>query len=744
MTCIYRRGKLTGLVKNMKNSAGWKWAFTGVAMGALSVAASAQDDSSADASARVLDTVTVTGSASQVELLDEYAGGQVGRGGRAGLLGNLDYLDAPFSGTTYTADLVSAQQSDSVGDVLQNDPVVRVAKGFGNFQEVYIVRGFPVYSDDITLNGVYGILPRQYVAAELFERVEVFRGANAFINGAAPGGSGVGGTINLVPKRAPDGGVRRATLGFENDSQLYGAVDLGTRFGTNDEWGIRMNAVRRDGETSIDDQERSLSVISLGTDYAGERFRFSADAGYQDNHIDAPRPQVTPLGDVPAVPDSDVNYAQPWTYTDEEQLFAVARGEYDVTDTVSVWLAGGLRNGEEANVLANPSAAADGSLTAYRFDNTREDDVLSFDTGVRATFDTGPVGHSLVVSASTIKIESKNAYAFSSFSDTFASDLYSPVAVTPPAADFFLGGELNDPLKTEEVDNQSYAIADTLSFIDGRLLATIGVRHQDIETTSFDYNSGARISGYSDSATTPAFGLVYKLNPSVSFYGNYAESLQPGSIAPATSGGVTILNAGDVLEPFKGEQVEAGVKYDGGNFGGTLSVFSLTRPNAIVVNQVFQSSGEQENQGIELSVFGEPVDGFRLIGGATFLDTELAKTEGGVNEGNTVIGVPETQANLNAEWDVPALTGLTLDGRIVFTGEQYVNETNTTEIESWTRLDFGARYTLNMAERPVTLRARVENVTDETYWASTGGFPGANYLIQGNPRTLMVSASIDF
>lgn len=76
---------------------------------------------------------------------------------------------------------------------------VRVTKGFGNFQEVYMVRGFPVYSDDMMLNRVYGILPRQFVAAEFIDRMEVFRGANAFLNGAAPGGSGVGGAFNLVP-----------------------------------------------------------------------------------------------------------------------------------------------------------------------------------------------------------------------------------------------------------------------------------------------------------------------------------------------------------------------------------------------------------------------------------------------------------------------------------------------------------------------------------------------------------------
>ena len=54
------------------------------------------------------------------------------------------------------------------------------------------MRGMPVYSDDIACDGLYGLLPRQYVASEFFECVEVLRGANAFLNGAAPGCSGVG------------------------------------------------------------------------------------------------------------------------------------------------------------------------------------------------------------------------------------------------------------------------------------------------------------------------------------------------------------------------------------------------------------------------------------------------------------------------------------------------------------------------------------------------------------------------
>ena len=60
-----------------------------------------------------------------------------------------------------------------------------------------------------------------------------------------------------------------------------------------------------------------------------------------------------------------------------------------------------MRNGEEANVLANPTADADGATTsAYRFDNAREDDVSSGEIGLRWDFATGPIEHRVILSAS--------------------------------------------------------------------------------------------------------------------------------------------------------------------------------------------------------------------------------------------------------------------------------------------------------------------------------------------------------
>ncbi|WP_332639518.1 TonB-dependent receptor [Brevundimonas sp.] len=688
-----------------------------------------------------LDEVVVTGS--QVALPSVRPGGQVARGGRVGLFGALDAMDTPFATTSYTSQLARDQQARSVADVLQNDPAVRVTKGFGNFQELYVIRGFPVYSDDMTYNGLYGILPRQFVAAEFLERVEVFHGATAFLNGAAPGGSGVGGAVNLMPKRAPDGPLTRLTAGLEGESEVYLAADLARRLGAADEYGVRLNLARRDGEGGVEGQARELNVIGLGLDRRGDRARFSADIGWQDHRIDAPRPTVTPAGAIPAPPPADGNFAQPWTYTDEEQLFGVARGEFDLTDAVSAWAAFGGREGREQNVLANPRAQSDGTLSAYRFDNAREDAIWSGDVGVRTDLVTGPVGHRLVASASQVQSKSANAYAFSSFAG-FASDLYAPVAVTPPAADFFVGGDLSDPHVTERVKNSSIAIADMLSFMDGRLLATVGVRHQRIETRTYDYNTGAPQSGYDGEATTPALALVYKPHDRISLYANYVEALIPGQTAPAVSGGVPVQNAGEVLSPFRGEQVEVGAKYDAGAFGGSISLFRSVLPSAFVENNVFAANGEQENRGLEASVFGEPVDGLRLLAGVTLLDAELTRTAGGALDGKSPIGAPEFQGNVNLEWDVPAAAGLTLEARAVHTADQPANADNSVELESWTRFDAGVRYVFEAGSRTLTARARIENLADEDQWVAVGGYPGANYLTLGAPRTLTMSISAEF
>lgn len=714
------------------------------ALGALAQTPGAAPPATADGGA-TLSTVTVEASAdaSAEGLAKPYAGGQVARGGRVGILGTQDVMNTPFSTTSYTHELIQDQQARSVADVLQNDPSVRVARGFGNFQESFFIRGFIVNSDDIAYNGLYGLLPRQYIASELFERVEVLRGASAFLNGATPSGGGIGGNINLLPKRAPSEALTEVGLGIATGSQAYAATDIARRFGPDQSLGIRLNAAHRDGGTGIDGERVKLDLFSVGLDWRGRNARISADIGHQEHRLSGTRPNVTPGGTltaIPRAPDNQTNFAQPWTYSNERDTFGTVRGEFDLAPDVTAWAAAGARRGSENNSLANTTAtSAAGDTSTYRFDNARRDTVTTGEVGIRGKLRTGDVGHALSATASTFTLKSRNAYAISDFAG-FASNIYSPVSVAAPAADFFVGGVLSDPLLTQKSELSSIALVDTLSFAQDRLLLTVGARRQTIKEKGYDYTSGAETANYDKSAVTPVAGVVFKPMQNLSLYANYIESLTKGPVA-----GGTALNAGEVFAPYRSKQKEIGAKYDAGTYGMNLALFTTSQPMGVLNgSNIFGIDGEQRNRGAEFTVYGAPVRGLRLLGGLTLLDAKQRRTDSGANDGKDVIGTPDLQANLGAEWDVPGVRSLSLSGRVLHTASQYADAANTQKVPSWRRVDAGVRYVTSLGKQALTVRGQVENLTNRDYWASAGGYPGSGYLVLGAPRTLTVSATLDF
>lgn len=697
---------------------------------------------------KTLSTVTVNASAdaSAQGLSPAYPGGQVARGGRAGILGTKDAMDTPFSITSYTNELIQDRHARSVGDVLQNDPTVRVARGFGNFQEAFFIRGFILDSDDTAYNGLYSLLPRQYIATELFERVEVLRGASAFLNGASPNGGGLGGSINLLPKRAPNEPLNRVTFGVASGGQTQVAADIARRFGPDGNTGIRVNAAARNGGTAVDHEDVQLGLLAVGLDWRSRDVRLSGDIGWQDHKLKNTRTNVT-LGSavttVPSVPDNQTNFAQPWSYSNERDVFGTLRGEWDLSPSTTAWAAAGARRGEEANSLANLTVtnAASGAATTYRFDNTRKDSVNTGELGLRGKLQTGSVGHEWVAVASHYDFEKKNAYAMD-WRNTHATNLYNPIATNLPgfSANTLFGGDLANPLRTGSTRLSSVALGDTMAFMDNRLLFTVGLRHQKMEIANYDYGTGLQTDRYDQSRTSPLLAAVYKVNKGLSVYANYVEGLSQGQTAPSTA-----TNRGEMLAPYVSKQKEVGIKFDAGRVGGSVALFSTTKPRAFLnAANLFSTSGKDRHQGIELAVQGEATQGLRLLGGLTWLDAKQLTTGAAATDGQRVIGVPKLQANLGAEWDVPGVPGLAVDGRWVHTGASYANATNTLRVPGWNRLDVGARYMTEVQGKLVTLRARIDNLTNRNYWASVGGYPGSGYLVVGAPRTLSLSVSVDF
>jgi len=664
-----------------------------------------------------------------------YAGGQVGSGSQMGLLGNRSVMDTPFNQTSYTNQTIQDQQARNLADVLLNDPSVNLAASVASGTTSLYIRGFVVGLGDTGFNGLYGVAPSYNTTPYFMERVEVLKGPGALLNGMPPGGA-IGGSINIVPKRAGDVPLTQFTTSYVSRGQFIEHADIGRRFGQDNAFGMRVNGVYSKGDTAVVGNRTEFGLFTVGLDFRGERVRVSTDFGYQNQITKSSMRYVAAyddsIGAIPAAPNASKTYTPPWEYARTQDIFGTIQGEADLNEVTTAYAILGGRRSTWTYLYATPNlTSAAGDIVGRNEAGTSGNESLAAQSGVRTRFATGPVKHALSFNAGV-----NNQVNFSSYHSggSFTTNIYRPSYGMPSA---FPSGRRP---KTGEVRLGSIGVANTFSVFDERIQLTTGIRRQQVQTVSFSSSTGLTTSSYGSGTWSPAYALVVKPWQNVSLYANYIEGLQAG-----TTVGVAYANAGTVLPPYQSKQVETGVKVDWGSFITTLSLFQIEQPNTVATSSgglaYLRLDGQQRNRGIEINTAGELTEGLRLLGGAMIIDPRLTRTANGMDDGNMAPGVARFQLNLGAEWDTPFLPGLTLNGRVVHMSGQFVNSSNTLAIPDWDRFDLGARYKfVGPWDKPVTVRFNVENILDKNAWAYV--YYTSVSLMQ--PRTFVLSATVDF
>ncbi len=670
---------------------------------------------------------------SQQDLLEPYAGGQVARGGRVGLLGNQDFLDTPFNQTSYTSELIENQQAQLVSDVLIGDPSVRDSgRKYGQASNALMIRGLSFASMDASFNGLRGIFPWYRQPVEALERIEVLKGPNALISGM---GTSVAGDINLVPKRAQDEPITRLGLGYSTDSEFGTHIDVGRRFGNDKAWGVRFNGVYRGGDTPVDKQSSHLGMGALGLDYRGERLRASVDLIQQ--RVSLKNTSQYSYGfasaDIPSPPDSD-HAGLLGGRTIQREKSASFRLEYDISDALTVHAAAGhlyqkveTVNNSIQNVQPNGDYIGTLGSDAYGIS------VNNIQLGARWKFATGTVKHNVSLLADQFRQislvhESGRGNDDVRVPGNIYEDQYGIYPSNPPHGDWISNGVTT---------RKSLAIADNISFLDERLNLILGVRKQYVEQEG---QTRGGLIHYKEDALTPMVGLVIKPTQDFSIYGNYIEGLLQGTIVndPASP------DNGTIFPPYKTKQYEIGFKKDFGQLSTSISLFQITQPSQLVETDAsgikhYSQNGEQRNRGIEWSFFGKLTDDLSVLGGITYLQAKQTRTPNGQTDGNRVPGTAKFQANLGLDWEVHAVPGLALSARAVHTGSVYLDSVNEQKIGSWTRYDVGARYSTNVYGKKVTWRANVDNLFNKNYWIGVNGA-----AVLSNPRMVSLSATMEF
>jgi iron complex outermembrane recepter protein len=473
-----------------------------------------------------------------------------------------------------------------------------------------------------------------------------------------------------------------------------------------------------------------MLIGSLAVDYRGEKLTASFDLASQDRLTKgySANIQYNPGFALPRAPQNDKNFVNDWEFFKGDSHYWMTKIEYEFNPALTAYINYGQAKGNEeyfyagatARVLVNSAGNFTAGVGGYR----GYYEVDTYEVGLRGQMQLGNVSNSYALTYTDFD---RTAGGLTVRGANYTGNIYQSPNLPKPTVNYGVIPQNGD------LQLHSVGLVNTFGFLEDNLLLTLGARHQSLYSGIF--TSGVKTNAYDESKVTPTAALLAKLG-NYSVYGNYSEGLSQGSVAPNTA-----ANAGESLPPFVAKQQEVGVKYNAGTFGVTAAVFQITQPSTFTnAARRLVADGEQRNRGLELSTFGQPFSGVRLLGGVTFIDPEQTKTQNGLNDGKDAVGVPKVSVVINGEYDIFAVPGLTLTGRISGFGEAQADTANTQSIPGWTTFDAGARYATQISGNKVTLRANIMNLANKDYWNSVS----RSFITMGAPRTALISATIDF
>jgi iron complex outermembrane receptor protein len=708
----------------------------GVAQGEDSVAESAQPAPQQPA----LPHVTVVGTQKQessyrVETVDSQ-----------GPLGSTKILDAPYSISILPLDLIENSQAVNFKDVSKYLPLVAYQEQQGPDIMRPQTRGMQGGNFQNSRMDGMTMFVTVANALEQFQQIEVLNGVSASLYGPA----NPSGMFNFVSKRPPDGDLRRVSVAYDSNGIGTAHVDLGGRIDSAGVLAYRLNGLFGEGTGYVDGSHTKRALGDLGIDIRPVRDTV-VELNYSDYHlINHGYPGWFTYGEkivLPPAPDpTRVGYAQSYAGVDLETRMGSIRLKHDFN---SDWhlVVGALNQDAPRNINTpvNNLKSNAGNYASSFANGFAPRFVMTSDAGyLNGDFTTGVLAHDLTIGTAGYKAQSYSVITPATAASVLlgSASILSPRPFPEPAA-----GPPNTRLNFDSSTTyqQGVNLGDTIRFSEAwstRLAVSQDWFHVD------NYNAKAKaLPEYSDRGLSPTASLMFKPVNNVTTYVTYASSLQAGDLAP---GGT--VNSGQSLPAYRSKEIEAGVKASLANIDYTAAIFRIQRPFANIDpgDNVFKTSGEQVNKGLEFSAVGELVSGLTVYEGVTVLNARLEDTGVAGTNDKVYVGAPKFKGNMLFEYRIPGMERLVAVFDWQFSSARPGNDTNSFYAAGYNLFDIGARYTSNWLGKNLTWRLAVNNVTDKDYWSTiapsnlTGANTGNLLAHLGTPRTVLASASFDF
>jgi len=660
--------------------------------------------------------------------------------------GSTDYIDESGQASTATRTDQSvmsvAQSVQVIGPTVLDDQQVRnlddalsLVSGMAQAptragtQDSFVRRGFTGNSSTGLLrDGVRSIQARNFSATT--ERIEVLKGPTSTLYGIQE----PGGVVNVISK-VP---MVRARTGLQLDTEQaggYGAQFDHTGPITGTDWSYRLIASTedRDDWRNFGKTRRNLLAPSLAWRSGGSEFVLA----YEHTDYDVPFDDGTIFGanGRPVAIPRERRLTEQFSRMTGNTDFLNARLQHTLNSqwTARVSYAFNRNRYSDWRIRANRYDDATGLLRRRIDGRQNVDDSSNYLVAdVVGKFRTGSVGHELLLGVDHERTLGRTGgelarITYNGFN--VANPVYGQGPM-PAAYD-------DDTRNARSYLNTTSLFAQDSVSLGERWVLTGSVRHQryhQAEGAGLSYVETQNISG---SEVLPRLGALYKLNPQVSLYANYATSFVPNLASSPSQAS---------FDPTKGRSMELGAKFQvNQRLSGTLALFDIEKKN-IVVNlddDTAQAIGKARSRGLELDLAGQVSTQLRVIGAYAFTDTEVLEDASGL-QGNRLPNAPRHSGSIAAHY-VPGWRTANLpwhfNAAIRYAGERQGDAANAVTLPSYTVADLGVGTRFDWNGSALNLDVLLRNAFDRAYYPSADG---SLRVLVGAPRQLAVRLRASF
>ncbi|MFT6248041.1 MAG: iron complex outermembrane receptor protein [Cognaticolwellia sp.] len=647
-----------------------------------------------------LEVIEVTGSYFNDYKVDEAKGA---------MRTDVSLLETAQSVTVISSTIVEEQLATTLGEVLTNDASLSAGSKQRN-REVFNLRGFELSSSNGYLRDGHQHWSHYQQPIETLEAVEVIKGPSSILYGQ----SGPGGLVNMVTKKPTANTL--FTIGADTDQEGSTRFTLDAGGALNDDESLRYRGILVKQDVTYqreyqngDQRERDRFLGALVVDYdVSDDLSLSVHYDYTNDKAGLDtggwlNEDGNLIGDRKTIRDMS------WAFTDIDVENYGADINYNMSDAWRVTLGYNKQTFERQRFESSPKYGSTfnvegDSYTSNPYDRFDDWQFTTTFIDFVGEFEFAGVSHQLLIGANSLD------YSYDQVKANGTAITYSAGQVEPPKPD--ISYKNPDTTSHSEYDYYGIYVQDLVTFNE-TWQVSFGGRYDKQNKEGADNES-----------FLPKFGVLYHPSEQATIYYSYTEGFEPQS--SETLDNDTDINHGMKLEAMESKQSEIGVKWQLVDDRLLLSgaIFDISKMGKLIkedlIDSAFESrttqAGEQRHKGFELGAQGAINDKLFIMSSLINIDAEYERDA--LYQGNTPVDVPEWSAALWSRYELTEK--LAFNAGAFYEGSRFADNQNTIKKDSYTRIDVGATYQMDIKEHELNLRFNINNLLDKRYLIGGG------------------------